>query len=236
LSASAALRPGAALLAVALCGATSPASAEPTLQAGTFLYADPTLVGSVFESSVIVLVHVDPRGTTGLIVNKPTKLHAHTLLGVDGAERLRRPLYLGGPVGTEGVSALVRLEAGSPDRVLHVIDDVFYVTDLDAVGRSLREPAPDRRVRVFAGSSGWGPGQLEGEIARGSWVVAKGEVDAIFSDEPETLWEEVYRLMNAIEVRLPRPAAGPARVAGATPSRRDSRGGEPHARRWRSSR
>jgi putative transcriptional regulator len=205
------VRGTALLVALTACATARPASAAPELAAGTFLYADPSLVGSVFEASVVVLVHVDPGGTTGLIFNKPTRVMPQELLGVDGAERLQRPIYLGGPVGTEGISALVRLDAGSLDGELRVLEDVFYVTDPGALARSLRQALPDRRVRIFAGYSGWAPGQLEGEIARGSWVVAAGRVDALFSDEPESLWEEVYRLMNAIEVRARVPApTGPA--------------------------
>lgn len=193
-----------ALLALSLGGLpTAGVSAAPKLAPGTFLYADPSLLGSVFEASVVVLTHVDSKGTTGLIFNKPTRLTPRNHLGVDGAERLQRPLYLGGPVETDAISALVRLEAGSPDRVVRVLEDIFFVTDPEALARSLREVAPDRRVRVFAGYSGWAPGQLEGEIARGSWVVAPGDADAVFSDEPESLWEEVYRLRDAIEARAP---------------------------------
>lgn len=200
----------AVLLAAAACLAATLTAAEMPLEPGTFLYADPTLIGGVFEESVVVLIQVDPQGTTGVIVNRPTRLMPRELVRVPGIERLQRPLYLGGPVGTEAISALVRLPAGSPDRELHVIGDVFYVRDADALERSLREPAPDRRVRVYAGYSGWAPGQLQAEIARGSWVVAPGDAEAVFSEEPEKLWEEVHRLMNAIEVRWQPPQASPA--------------------------
>jgi putative transcriptional regulator len=49
------------------------------------------------------------------------------------------------------------------------------------------------RARVFAGYAGWGPEQLEGEIAEGSWVLEQAVADDIFTDEPDTLWSNVLR-------------------------------------------
>ena len=48
-------------------------------------------------------------------------------------------------------------------------------------------------MRVFRGYAGWGPGQLEVEIAAGSWMVLDSEADDVFSDDPEELWRRVLR-------------------------------------------
>ena len=62
-------------------------------------------------------------------------------------------------------------------------------------------PAPDpalvaagvRGVRVFRGYAGWGPGQLEGEIEAGAWLVLDSEPGDVFSSKPDELWRTVLR-------------------------------------------
>ena len=52
---------------------------------------------------------------------------------------------------------------------------------------------PLSRVRVFAGYAGWGPGQLESELAESSWIVEPAVPEDVFADDPEALWSEVLR-------------------------------------------
>jgi putative transcriptional regulator len=50
-----------------------------------------------------------------------------------------------------------------------------------------------RRTRVFAGHSGWGPGQLEAELEEDSWIVEPAERGDVFTADPEALWSRVLR-------------------------------------------
>ena len=49
------------------------------------------------------------------------------------------------------------------------------------------------RARVFAGYSGWGPGQLEAELEEPSWIVARAEPDDVFAPDPDELWRTVLQ-------------------------------------------
>ena len=50
-----------------------------------------------------------------------------------------------------------------------------------------------RRARVFVGYSGWGPGQLDGELELGSWIVEPALAEDVFTETPERLWNDVLR-------------------------------------------
>jgi putative transcriptional regulator len=52
-------------------------------------------------------------------------------------------------------------------------------------------------VRCYAGYAGWGPGQLDGEIALGSWFVVDRRPDDLWSDQPDALWAQVLRRQPA---------------------------------------
>ena len=48
-------------------------------------------------------------------------------------------------------------------------------------------------LRVFVGYAGWGPGQLEGELAQDAWIVADPRPADLWSADPEGLWARVLR-------------------------------------------
>ena len=113
----------------------------PTL-AGKLLVATPLISDPTFERTVILLLAHGDEGSLGVVVNRPSEALATDL--IDGWGDLAVPpsvVFIGGPVGTNGVIGL------APDgRVdLNVAPD-------DRADRS-------RSFRRLAGSSGWGPGR-----------------------------------------------------------------------------
>jgi putative transcriptional regulator len=49
------------------------------------------------------------------------------------------------------------------------------------------------KIRMFAGYSGWSPGQLEDEIRRDAWLVHPATLDLVFDTSIETLWQKVLK-------------------------------------------
>ena len=58
-----------------------------------------------------------------------------------------------------------------------------------------------RRARVYAGYSGWGPGQLETEIEDDAWLVTPALPEDVFLDDTDRLWDQVLaRLGRGYEI------------------------------------
>ena len=100
-------------------------------------------------------------------------------------------LFEGGPVQPD--AAVVIAEFSDPTRASLVafgaigfLPDEMDTEDRDAIVRA----------RIFAGYSGWGPGQLEDELAEDAWLVTQATDEDVFTPEPERLWERVVRRLG----------------------------------------
>lgn len=183
---------------------SAPNAADPEAErpaAGRFLVATEQIRGSIFQHSVVLLLSYAEDGAMGLVVNHRTELALHEF--VKGAAPDAGALYLGGPV--ERGSVLVLLRSGSPpERAVRVAGDLFVTVDpailLDLSGN----PDATRHLRVYTGYAGWGPGQLDAEIARGDWIVAREGIDAVFDDAPGELWKKLHRRHHRLLTALPR--------------------------------
>ncbi|MFN9854113.1 MAG: YqgE/AlgH family protein, partial [Planctomycetota bacterium] len=79
---------------------------------------------------------------------------------------------------------------------LHCIDGLYLTTDRDQLLTLLKRD--DAKVKLFAGFSGWGPGQLESELATGSWFISDISPDQVLGDH-DHLWKNLlYRIGHAM--------------------------------------
>lgn len=176
------------LLFLVCCAVPAAIAADPVPAKGRFLVATEQVRGSDFEESVILLLQYDERGAAGLIVNKPTPAEPQDAMpDLDGLARYEGKLYYGGPVSLNSIQALAKTGT-APDPSTHVTDDIYIVPINDEL---FEAPSDSSTVRFFIGYSGWGPGQLDGELLRGSWHVVPGSGDQVFSREPESLWQQL---------------------------------------------
>ena len=158
----------------------------------------PDLLDPNFHRTVVLLVHHDEEGTVGMVLNRPTEVRAADLcetLGVAWEGNRDQCVHWGGPVQphtgwvVSGADAL----ASAPE-VTHLNSELRFAGSLDALRTAAGQPGP--ALRLFLGYAGWGPGQLEDELAQGAWVVAPMH-DAAVLDIPEAeLWNHAWQLLG----------------------------------------
>ena len=78
-----------------------------------------------------------------------------------------------------------------------VIGGVHFCTERDMLAQLAADPS--RQARFFAGFSGWGPGQLEGEMEEGSWLTLPAVAKHIF-DPTDDLWNVLLRDLSGRKI------------------------------------
>jgi putative transcriptional regulator len=145
----------------------------------------------------------------GVIINRPTEVLLTSAL--PDVERLRArkdKLFFGGPVKRNELVAVFRAAVPPQEGIaIEVLDGVYLSTSAKVLRGLLGRENPMEGLRVFAGYSGWGPGQLESEVARGGWHLVRADAKTIFEKKPEGLWQELERRASSIvALRSPEPA------------------------------
>ncbi len=185
----------AAGLLVAVLPGTDRLHAADALELGKglFLIAEPSLHDPNFRETVVLLLHHGAKGTTGVIVNRPTDTRLSSVLP-DRDELAGRgdTLHLGGPVDRQILLLLVRAKIG-PEHAEHVFDNVYVSRSVDVLADALKSDDPKTAVRLFAGYAGWAPGQLAEEIARGSWRIVPADSAVLFERDAAVIWPEMIR-------------------------------------------
>jgi len=163
------------------------------------LLAMPQLADPNFSRAVVLMIEHSEQGSFGLVINHPSPIKASELLdsldmswhGDDSAV-----VWAGGPVspstgwvlhepvgvaepgqGTIAITSSISLST-SPDR-------------LRAIAIS-----PPRNIRLLLGYSGWAPGQLAAEMARGAWLHTEVTPQLVFETPPELIWDTAMRSLG----------------------------------------
>jgi putative transcriptional regulator len=184
-----------AALAEAALEAPKDAPARASL-AGQLLVATPSMGDPRFAQTVILMARHDKNGAFGIVINKP--LGERPLAGLLAA--------LGEKDG--GVAGSVRVFAGGPVQpeigfVVHsadyrragtiVVDGRVAVTSTREILRDIaRKQGPQKSLLAF-GYAGWGPDQLDGEMALRAWFTAQEDVDLIFDLDRAKVWDEAMK-------------------------------------------
>lgn len=154
---------------------------------GQLLISNGNLFDPNFRHTVVLVAEHDENGALGVVLNRALDVTVQqSLPALAPLVPPDTPLYQGGPVRPS--SAVLIAELARPDLAdVPVFGSVGFL-----VGEVSPEIEPDIvRARVFAGYAGWGPGQLEAEMAVQSWIVEAAREEDVFTDAPELLWSRV---------------------------------------------
>lgn len=154
------------------------------------LIASPDLADP-FGGSVVLLVRHSSEGALGLILNRrTTSTLQETWVKVSEVPCHRDQLiFLGGPC--EG--PLVALHTDEFLLEIEVLPGIYFSAGKEKLER-LASQTNGKPAKFFAGYAGWGAGQLEAEIARGSWSVMPARPEHVFEFEEE-LWQRTRRFV-----------------------------------------
>lgn len=170
------------------------------IKKGMLLVAHPSLMDPNFQQTVVLVCEHGADGTLGVIINRPTEVPlSEALPNVSVLKGTSYVLFAGGPVQPDGILMLFRV-ADAPDRLRKILDRVYLGLNREILERVITDPHPTETFRAYAGYAGWAPGQVEFEMAMGSWAVIPADPSSIFDKSPETLWAEMVEAIQAPRV------------------------------------
>jgi len=165
---------------------------------GRLLVATPKLADPNFDRAVVLLLDHDVEGTLGVVLNRPTPVGVGDVLepwaALAGTPAV---VFQGGPVSLDSALALAvvpgepRQDSGTDTLGWRRVHGAIGMVDLEAPPELLA--AELGSLRIFAGYSGWGPGQLEKELLDGAWYVVESEPGDVSAPDPERMWRSVLR-------------------------------------------
>ena len=161
--------------------------------AGSFLIANPVLPDPNFSRTVVLLCNHDQEGSFGLVVNRKSDLKAPDIFaGSDVLEFYSKDIFIGGPVQQSQVFFLCRLTEPFPglEEVCAGVHLGMSRDVLEEVVQNIENPQDD--LRFYLGYSGWGSGQLAGEMDQRSWLTCDATKEFIFQN-PNDVWANAVR-------------------------------------------
>lgn len=170
---------------------------------GTLLVSTPALFDPNFRRTVILVGEHGEEGAMGLVLNRASEMTVGDAVP-DLAEIAGpgAPVYVGGPVQPQAVLVLAEFDDPSAAATL-VVGDIGFARadgDLEHLARATR------RARVFAGYSGWSPGQLEDELEEDSWLTEPvGDLDLFWWPDRDLFADALRRKGGAFRLLATMP-------------------------------
>ena len=159
---------------------------------GMLLVAAPSMADPRFRGTVIYMCRHDGEGALGLILNRRIGLvpaaEVAEQFEIDiPAGETKVAVHWGGPV-EPGRGFVLHSDDYASESTRRVAVGIAYSFDLETLKAVIAGDGPARAL-VMVGYAGWGPRQLESELARNDWQVVPADADFIFETAPEAMWQ-----------------------------------------------
>ncbi len=173
---------------------------------GQYLIASPKLRDPNFFRTVVLLLEHGDAGAMGLIVNRPTPVNvADALKSHFVLPKTDDRVFEGGPVEPSALFILHNDRFLDVDARL-VVPGVFVGSSAEVFQNVIQAAAEENSptlFRIYAGCAGWGPEQLEGELASTDWFLLPAAEETVFARDPHLLWSELHKQALATHRLLP---------------------------------
>ena len=158
----------------------------------------PQMADPNFARTVVLLCDYTDQGAFGLVVNRQMADPAWQLVKTDPPVRVDPDLrlWMGGPVDLQRTWVLMAEAQGPDEEQREICPGVLLSVSHDLTLRLLQAP-PSSRVRLIVGYAGWGPGQLEKELAESAWLTTDVDPHLLFGVPPDQMWEAAIRGLGA---------------------------------------
>jgi len=164
-----------------------------------FLIATEKMKDNRFSKTVIVMLESDEDGAWGLVINKRLGTMPIALLidpSLNSSEereelfKINIPVFWGGPVDVKEIFVLHSTEYQSETTKNY--GNISISQDYNILFEIAKNKGPEKSLVIF-GYSGWGSGQLEGEMERDHWILSDIDLDITFDQESNTKWNKAYK-------------------------------------------
>ncbi len=196
---------------------TGPSHGSGDWLTGQLLIAMPSMQDPRFAQAVICLCAHSADGAMGLVLNQPLDsfgfddlLKQLDIAPTPPARAIR--MVNGGPVEA-GRGFVLHSPEWSTDGTLPVPGgperEGAALTASVEVLKAIAEGNGPRQCVLALGYAGWGPGQLESEIAANAWLTAPADPDILFASKPQNAWRQALAKLK-VDPLLLSGAAGHA--------------------------
>ena len=164
-----------------------------------FLIATEKMSDDRFQETVVIMLENDKNGAWGLVINKLLGRVPIALL-IDPSKNtseereklygINIPIFWGGPVDVKKIfilhSAEYKNESTKNYGSISISQDQSILLDM------VNNKGPKKSLVIF-GYSGWGEGQLEGEMERDHWILSEIDLDITFDEKTNEKWNKAYK-------------------------------------------